>query len=63
MLRRLFVSTIIANVSTDNVLLIVLSLDLEEALCVVANRADFRSFLADDDVSAVSALPNAVAVL
>lgn len=47
---------------TENNALIVLSVQLEVALSVVANGANLGSSFSDDDVSAVGALPNAVAV-
>ena len=42
--------------------LVVLGLELEESLRVVANRANLGCLRTNDDVSAVAALPDAVAV-
>ena len=42
-------------------LLVILRFDLEICLWMVANGANFRCRLADNNVSAVGALPNAVA--
>jgi hypothetical protein len=46
----------------DSVDLIIASFYLEVALWMVANRANLRSLLANYDVAAVGALPDAVAV-
>ena len=43
--------------------LVILCLHLEVGLGVIANGADLRSLLANDDVTAVRALPDDVAVL
>lgn len=43
-------------------LLIVFCLQLEVRLRVLANRAELRSLLAYNDVTAVAALPDAIAV-
>ena len=48
--------------SIKKILLIVLSVDLEEALRMVADGAYFRSILADHDVTTVAALPDALIV-
>ena len=50
-----------ATVAMKRVALIVFGLDLEICLRVVANRANFGSLLAYADVTAVGALPDAVA--
>ena len=42
--------------------LVVFCLDLEVCLCVFANRTNFRCIFADNNVSAVRALPNHIAV-
>ena len=42
--------------------LIVFGFDLEERLRVIANWAYLRSFLTDNDVAAVGALPNGIAI-
>lgn len=41
---------------------IVLSLDLEITLGMLADRAELRSLLAYDDVSAIRALPNGILI-
>ena len=46
----------------DSVDLIIASFYLEVALWMVANRANLRSLLANYDVAAVGALPDAVGV-
>lgn len=43
-------------------ILIILSLDVEVGLRMITYRANFRSLLANHDMSAVSALPDHVAV-
>jgi hypothetical protein len=42
--------------------LVIAFLNLEEALWVVANRANSRCLLAYNDVTTVAALPNAIAI-